>query len=193
MDDFENSVNSKTPVENNEAAVQQNNSEQATRDTPAAGQSGWFAQNPAAEQPEQTQPPQYPQNQPQYQQAYGQPPFQNVPPQGSYYPPGVYYPQPAALQRKEPGISIASLVISIVSIVFFWAPFLNILLALIGLILGIVAKVKGGGGMSIAGIVIGALSLVISIVVTVSFIIALIGLPMVYSDEFDNYFNEFQF
>ena len=47
--------------------------------------------------------------------------------------------------------------------------------------------------MSIAGIVIGALSLVISIVVTVLFILALMRLPMVYSDEFYNHFNEFQF
>lgn len=174
MDDFENSASPKTPVENNEAAVQQNNSEQTTQDTPAAGQSGWFAQNPVAEQPEQTQPPQYSHNQPQYQQAYGQPPFQNVPPQGSYYPPGVYSPQPAALKRKEPGISIASLVVSIISVLFFGTPFFNILLALTGLILGIVAKVKGGGGMSIAGIVIGALSLVISIVVTVLFILCIV-------------------
>ncbi len=68
-------------------------------------------------------------------------------------------------EKQSKGLAIASLVLSIVAILGCWFPLLNVfsmLLAVIGLILGIVAIVKKQGGMGIAGTIISALSLILA-------------------------------
>lgn len=80
------------------------------------------------------------------------------------------FTQPAPTPQKKSGLGIASLVLGIVAIVGSWIPILNnisFLLAIIGLILGIVGifsirKGKvGGKGLTIAAIVINVIAIVI--------------------------------
>jgi hypothetical protein len=200
MDNFESPQNPanhnlENPVENKDIPLQENTFNQNQQDV-ASSQSNLFDQNSSTQQPQYQAPvnPQYPPNQPQYQQMYNQPPFQQAYPQNSYQQFGGYKQPvnpPYAVQRKpEPGISVASLVVSLVALVLCWVPFLNFLLALVGLILGIVAKVKGGGGMAIAGIVIGAISLFISIIIVLLIIPAIIyGIK--YAEEYKYYGSDF--
>lgn len=80
------------------------------------------------------------------------------------------FTQPAPTPQKKSGLGIASLVLGIIAIVGSWIPILNnisFLLAIIGLILGIVGifsirKGKvGGKGLTIAAIVINVIAIVI--------------------------------
>lgn len=80
-------------------------------------------------------------------------------------------------EKQSKGLAIASLVLSIIAILGCYIPFLNIfsiLMAVIGLILGIVAIVKKQGGMGIAGTIISIISLIIAWCINLGFI-ALIG------------------
>ena len=71
------------------------------------------------------------------------------------------------------GMAIASLVLGIVSVLIVWIPIVGILgtiMALIGLVLGILALKKiGGRGMAIGGIVCAGVSLVITALYMVGF------------------------
>lgn len=68
---------------------------------------------------------------------------------------------------KNDGMAIASMVLGIVGIVFFWVPWLCIPCAIVGLILGAVSKRRiaeangqlGGGGMAVTGIVLSIIAL----------------------------------
>lgn len=77
-----------------------------------------------------------------------------------------YYP-PAAPQKPVNGMSVASLILGILSLVLFCFPFLNVVLGILALVLGIAAQVKGGGGMAIAGIVLGSVSTVFGILMII--------------------------
>lgn len=112
------------------------------------------------------QPPQYPQY-PQYPQ---QPPGGGYP--GSYPPPP---PQPYSGFGPPPtgpknGLGIAALVIAIIALVSCWTVFGGIILGLVAVIIGFVARgrVKRGeatnGGVAIAGIVLGILAIVLGLV-----------------------------
>jgi hypothetical protein len=145
-----------------------------------------FQHTQAAPSPQQ--PPVYPPYNP-GQQQYNQQQYYQQP----YYPPQYYqappayphynYQPPYKPAKPESGLAVASLVLSIVSVVFCWIPGLNILLSLLGLILGIVAKSKGDGGMAIAGIVIGAIMFFVS-----SFILVIIFLAMSVDPEGYHYY-----
>lgn len=67
------------------------------------------------------------------------------------------------------GMAIASLVLGIVSVLIVWIPIVGVLgsvMALIGLVLGILALRRDGGrGLAIGGIVCSGVSLVITAVV----------------------------
>lgn len=127
------------------------------------------------QQPQNQQPQnQQPQNQqPQYQQPqYQSPSYQQTPYQQSQYQqpaqPGYEYQQyQSTEQRKSNGMSIAALVLGIISFLFSCIYFLSIPSAIVGLILGIVSirGNKGGKGMAIAGIILSGIGLLFSIVI----------------------------
>jgi hypothetical protein len=76
------------------------------------------------------------------------------------------YQQPQQPQGGK-GLAITSMVLGIVSVVFFWIPYVDILTLLLGitaLILGIVAGKKGKNGMAIAGLVLGIIGTVLSLI-----------------------------
>lgn len=70
------------------------------------------------------------------------------------------------------GLGITALIVAIIALIFCWLPVVGTVLAIVGLILGFVARgrVKRGqatnGGMALAAIVISALALIINIAVT---------------------------
>ncbi len=65
------------------------------------------------------------------------------------------------------GLAIAALVLGIVSVLIVWIPFVGLfgtLLAIVGLVLGILALRRAGGkGLAIGGIVTSGISLVITL------------------------------
>lgn len=81
--------------------------------------------------------------------------------QPGYVPP--YYPNPIAPNQKGDGLAVASLVLGILSVVTCCAWGLSIVCGIIGLILGIVAKIKGSSGMSVAGIVLNCCGIALGI------------------------------
>lgn len=131
-------------------------------------------------------------------QPYGnQPPGGQYPPQqGSQYPPqgGQYPPQGGGYQggyQEQPskggaGLAIASLVIGILA---FFGSFIVLggLLALIGLVLGIVAAGRAkkgratGRGIAITGIILNLLAIVISVLIGV-FIGSIFGQAQNYAE-----------
>lgn len=101
----------------------------------------------------------------QQQQAYG-------PPQA--YGQG-YGPQPYHQGQQAPsnGLGVAGFVLGLLGLVFFWFPFLGLILAVLGVILGGVGISNGkksgaGTGLAIAGLVLGLIALVPVIIVLVS-------------------------
>lgn len=85
------------------------------------------------------------------------------------------------------GWGIAALIVSILSLIslFVIGPF-NVLLAIVGLVLGIVATVKGSRGMGIASIVISVIALVLGALV-IAGLVALFNNP-----EFQQQLQEIQ-
>ena len=70
------------------------------------------------------------------------------------------------------GMAIASLVLGICSIVFSWVPIGNIIMSVIGLILGVIAQKKqrevgASTGMAVAGMVLSILTLVWAVACTI--------------------------
>jgi hypothetical protein len=99
------------------------------------------------------------------------------PPQFGAYP-GSYPPPPPppyagyTLPTTGPknGLGIAALVIAIIALVFCWSVFGGIILGLVAVIIGFVARgrVKRGeatnGGVAVAGIVLGFLAIIVSLI-----------------------------
>jgi hypothetical protein len=151
--------------------------------------------NPTAPPPPPAYPNFTPAGQP-YQQPYNQPQYPPAPPaypQNNFQQPPYTYQQPfnpPYMVPKKPtsGLGIASLVLGITAIVFCWIPGLNILLSLLALILGIVAKAKGDGGMAIAGIVIGAIMFIVSCIILAVVVYAInLGVDGYYEEDIYNY------
>lgn len=75
---------------------------------------------------------------------------------------------PAAAKN---GLGIAALVVAVIALIFCWLPFIGGIIAIIGLILGFIARgrVKRGqatnGGMALAAVIISALALIINIAI----------------------------
>ena len=84
-------------------------------------------------------------------------PYPGTPPAG-YIPPGYAMPAPVA-PRGPQGLSIASLVLGLSSILFGF----TFLVPIVGLILGIVGlrREPAGRGMAIAGVILSALVLLV--------------------------------
>ncbi len=143
------------------------------------------AEQPAQQQPVQQQPVQQPTQQNFYQDntaantnpyAYAQ---QQVPP--------VYSPvQPEPQQSNA--LSIVSLVMGIISIIFGCCYGVGIIFAIAGLICAIVAKKKGQkGGLSTAGLICSIIGAVIAVIVIVYVVI--IGVALVNDPDFMNSFS----
>ncbi len=101
--------------------------------------------------------------------SYGSSPVYPVIPGNA--PPYYYtapYPAPA---NQGQGKAIASLVLGIVCIVFSINFFLGLPCAVIGLVLGILAKRQRAGGMATAGIVLSCIGLVFSLMIVALFLI----------------------
>lgn len=98
--------------------------------------------------------------QPNYNSPYMQNQYQNY---GSPYPyNNGFNMQP---EKKSSGLSIASMVLGIISIVTFCYFIVSIPCGVLGLIFGIVAKSKGSGGqgMALAGIITSSIGLLITV------------------------------
>jgi len=76
-------------------------------------------------------------------------------------------------QRKSSGFAVASLVLGILCLVFFWFPYLNLLLAGLATTfggIGLSAVKKGTGdskGLAVAGLVMGIIGLVAAVAVLI--------------------------
>lgn len=71
-------------------------------------------------------------------------------------------------QPESKGLSIASMVLGIVSVVLFCVVYVSIPCGILAIILGFVGKGKGAKGMAIAGIVLGIIAIAL-------YILALLG------------------
>ncbi|OZB86062.1 DUF4190 domain-containing protein [Microbacterium sp. 13-71-7] len=103
----------------------------------------------------------------------GPPPYQAAPPYPMAQHPAngqAYYPMPAYLAVPEPkGMSIASLVLALVSIVFGF----TFLVPVAALILGIagIRKERAGRGMAVAGVIISSLILLVWALILILFFV----------------------
>lgn len=103
-----------------------------------------------------------------------QPPYPQQPPPGAYaygYPPPQFAPQ----QQQGSGLGIAALVLGIIAVLLCWIPVVNylaIVLALVGLGLGIAGILRSHRVMSIIGSALSVLAIVLAIVVNVVFVAA---------------------
>ena len=66
------------------------------------------------------------------------------------------------------GLSVASMVTGIVSIVLSWTVIFSIPLGILAVIFGFVGKGKGGKGMAIAGIITGAIGLLLTVIILIA-------------------------
>lgn len=80
--------------------------------------------------------------------------------------------------EEKKGISIASLVLGIVSLVLLCFWYISLPCAIVAIVLGIIGRKKGGKGMGTTGIVLGAIALVIVVVIL---ILAAVGVSMLAS------------
>lgn len=67
--------------------------------------------------------------------------------------------------QESKGLSIASMVLGIVSVVLFCIWYISVPCAILAIIFGIVGKKKGGKGMAIAGLVLGIVALSILVII----------------------------
>lgn len=106
------------------------------------------------------------------QAGYGHQQQASGPPQayGQGYGPQQYF---QAQQAPSNGMGVAGFILGLLGLVFFWFPFLGLILAVLGVILGGVGMSNGrksgaGTGLAIAGLVLGLIALVPVIIVLVS-------------------------
>lgn len=123
-------------------------------------------QQPQAPQyaPQQPQAPQYG-PQPQYQQPYQQP-------HAPQYAPQQPYQQYQAVPTPTNGLGVAGFVLSMIGLVLFFVPFLDVLSALIGVILSGFGMKKKPNGLAIAGLVIGIIAFIVGLIWTIGAILA---------------------
>lgn len=81
-------------------------------------------------------------------------------------------------EPEQKGMSIASLILGIISLVLFCFWYLSLPCAIIAIILGVMGRKKGGKGMATAGIVLGAIAIVLVVVIL---ILAAVGIGVLSS------------
>ena len=72
--------------------------------------------------------------------------------------------------NESKGLSIASMVLGIVSLVMLCIYYVSIPCAILAIIFAIIGRKKGGKGMATTGLVLGIIALAIDIVIVVGFI-----------------------
>lgn len=73
-------------------------------------------------------------------------------------------------KKNVSGLAIASMVCGIISLVSCCIPYISVILAIIGLIFGIITISKGFNGFSLAGIIISSFAIVFGIIALVAMI-----------------------
>ena len=122
---------------------------------------GAAVRSAGAAQPVQPVQPVYQPVQPVYQQQPVQPVYQ----QPAYQQP-IYQQQPASGGK---GAAITALILGICGLVFCWVPVFGMLIAIAGLILGILSfKNPNGKGMGITGFVLSIIGIVIGLSYTIA-------------------------
>jgi glycerol-3-phosphate acyltransferase PlsY len=76
--------------------------------------------------------------------------------------------------NESKGLSIASMVLGIVSLVMLCIWYVSIPCAILAIIFAIVGRKKGGKGMATAGLVLGIIALAIDVVIVIG-VIGLVG------------------
>lgn len=121
--------------------------------------------------------------QPYGDQQYNQQPYGNQQNNQQPYGGQQYNQQPYAqpvkpvvydvLPNNHSGVSVAALICGILGIVFFWLPFIDLIVNIAGMICGIVSLSKkyDGKGMAIAGLVTAIIGLLISLYFMFCFLI----------------------
>lgn len=69
--------------------------------------------------------------------------------------------------NESKGLSIASMVLGIVSVVTLCVSYVSIACAVLAIIFGIIGRKKGGKGMAITGLILGIITLSIDILIIV--------------------------
>ena len=124
-----------------------------------------------APQPQPTPQPVYQQPQPAYQQPQPQPTYQQPQPAYRQPQPGPAY-QAGQPQLRSIGLAITALIMSIASIVCCCVPYIQIPLAIVGLILGILGIRSRLKAMAIISVIISSLSLVFGIIMLIILLIS---------------------
>lgn len=71
-------------------------------------------------------------------------------------------------------MAIAGLVLGILGFVFWWFPFLGLVVSVLGIVLCAVSRKKSVNGLSTAGLVIGILATVFSTIMTFTVGVAMV-------------------
>ena len=117
-----------------------------------------YANEPVVNQPYGNEPVV---NQPYGNAPMGEQPYVNNPTGNQPYGSASYGNEPV----EDKGLSIASMIAGIVSLVFFCCmPGFNAIPAVAGLVLGIIGRNKGGKGMALAGIITSSIALALCLV-----------------------------
>ena len=93
----------------------------------------------------------------------------------------------AMVSPKTDGLGIASMVCGITSLFFCCLPFMGLIVAIVGLVLGIVSQKKKPNGFALAGIITSAFGIAFGIIMTIGLICGLLEgindhLPLFSSD-----------
>lgn len=88
--------------------------------------------------------------------------------------------------QESKGLSIASMVLGIISVVLFCIWYISVPCAILAIVFGIIGKKKGGRGMATAGLVLGIVALAILAVMYILALIGIAGMTSVLSDAVSN-------
>lgn len=69
--------------------------------------------------------------------------------------------------EEKKGLSVAAMILGIISLVFFCVWYLSIPCAIIAIVLGVLGRKKGGKGMATAGIVLGIIAIILVVLILV--------------------------
>ncbi len=94
-------------------------------------------------------------------------------PQPSPYPPGnSQVVLREVRQQKENGMSVAALVLGIVTLIFFWVPIISLITGIVGVVMAIIGLVKEDHkAMPIIGMILSLIGLALSSLMILGYIV----------------------